>query len=142
MSLVIPESHLDLLTQLHHVMFVTLMPDGQPQASIVWRVWDAPQILISSHKNSQKTRNVSHDPRVTLIMADPQNAYRYLEIRGLVTLIEDDPEYTFLDRVTHAYLQKPYYGGAEPIEDKGKIAHVVLHIQPQKINVVGYQQLV
>jgi PPOX class probable F420-dependent enzyme len=141
MSPLIPDSHLDLLTQPLHVTFVTLMPDGQPQASTVWRLWDAPYILISSHKNSQKTRNVSRDPRVTLLMADPHNAYRYVEIRGVVARVEDDPEYEFLDRVTQAYLQKPYYGGAEPLEDKGKIAHVVLHILPQKINVVGYQQL-
>jgi PPOX class probable F420-dependent enzyme len=142
MSLIIPISHLDLLTLPLHITLVTLMPDGQPQASIVWRIWDSPQILISSHKNSQKTRNLTRDPRVTLLMADPQNAYRYLEIRGLVTQIVDDSEYLFLDRVTQAYLQKPYYGGAEPLEDKGKVAHVALHILPQKINVVGYQQLV
>ena len=142
MSLIIPESHLDLVTQPHHIMMATLMPDGQPQASIVWRLWETPNIVISSQKNSQKTRNVTRDPRVTLLMVDPQNAYRYLEIRGIVETIKDDAEYVFLDRITQAYLQKPYYGGAEPLEDKGKIEHVVLYILPQKVTVVGYKQLV
>jgi PPOX class probable F420-dependent enzyme len=118
------------------------MPDGAPQASIVWRLWETPYIRVSSPKTSQKTRNVTRDPRITFLMVDPQNAYRYLEIRGLVQQVEDDPDCVFLDRITHFYLQKPYYGGAEPIENKGKEEHVIFQIVPQKANVVGYPQLI
>src|SRR5689334_1274471 len=112
MSIVIPDSHLDLLTRPLHVSFITLMPDGSPQASIVWRLWDAPYILVSSPQHSQKTRNVKRDPRITMLMVDPQNSYRYLEIRGIVEEVCDDPVYAFLDRIAQFYLNKPYYGGA------------------------------
>jgi PPOX class probable F420-dependent enzyme len=141
-SILVPDSHQDLLTLPLHVSFITLMPDGAPQASIVWRLWEAPYIWVSSPRKSQKTRNVTSDPRVTFLMVDPQNAYRYLEIRGLVQQIEDDPDCTFLDRITHFYLGKPYYGGAEPIENKGQEQHVVFQIMPHKVNVVGYTQLI
>jgi PPOX class probable F420-dependent enzyme len=142
MPIVIPESHQDLLTLPLHVSFITLMPDGTPQASIVWRLWEEPYILISSPRHSQKTRNVTRDPRVTFLIVDPQNAYRYLEIRGRVQQILDDPDCAFLERITQFYLQKPYYGGAEPIENKGREQHVYFQIMPQKVNVVGYQQLI
>ena len=74
MPILIPESHQDLLTTPLHVSLVTLMPNGTPQASIVWRLWEAPYIRVSSPKHSQKTRNVSHDPRVTFLMVDPTNS--------------------------------------------------------------------
>ena len=142
MSIEVPITHTDLLMRPLHVSFVTLMPDGTPQASIVWRMWEAPYILVSSPKHSQKTRNITRDPRVAFLMVEPQNAYRYLEIRGIVEQIQDDPDYVFLDRLTQFYLQMPYYGGAEPIENKGKEDHVYFRIMPRKVNVVGYQQLV
>jgi PPOX class probable F420-dependent enzyme len=142
MPIVVPESHQDLLTLPLHVSYITLMPDGAPQASIVWRLWEAPYILVSSPKTSQKTRNVTRDPRITFLMVDPHNAYRYLEIRGLVEQVEDDPDYAFIDRITQFYLQKPYYGGAEPLENKGKVQHVIFRIMPHKVNVIGYEQLI
>jgi PPOX class probable F420-dependent enzyme len=142
MSISIPESHLDLLTRPLYVSFTTLMPDGTPQMSVVWHLWDAPYILVSSPATSQKTRNVRWDPRVTFLMIDPQNAFRYLEIRGVVEAVVDDPDYLFLDRITQHYLnQQPYYGVAEPLENKGKTDHVYYRIALQKVNVVGYPQL-
>lgn len=142
MPIIVPDSHQDLLTRPLHVALTTLMPDGSPQMSIVWRLWEAPYILVSSPRTSQKTRNVSRDPRVSFLMVDPQNSYRYLEIRGLVEQVHDDPDYAVIDRITHLYLNKPYYGAAEPIENKGKTEHVYFQIMPQKVNVIGYHQLV
>ena len=142
MAITIPDSHQDLLTLPLHVMFVTQMKDGFPQASIVWRLWEAPHILISCPKHSQKVRNAQRDPHVTLLMAEPHNAYRYLEIRGLVERVEDDADFAFIEKITQKYLNKPYYGGAEPVENRGKTEHVILYIAPQKVNVIGYEQLV
>ena len=135
MAIVIPESHLDLLTQPIHVSVVTLMPDGTPQASVVWRLWEDPYILVSSPKLTQKTRNVTRDPRITFLMVDPQNPFRFLEIRGSVTEVRPDPDYAFLERITQFYQHRPYYGGAEPIENKGKEDHVIFQIALQKVNV-------
>jgi PPOX class probable F420-dependent enzyme len=137
MAINIPASHMDLLTQPLFVFVTTLMPDGTPQASVVWRLWESPYILVSSPRLTQKTRNVMRDPRLTLLMVDPQNPYRFMEIRGLVTEVHPDPDYAFLERITQFYIQKPYYGGAEPIENKGKEDHMVFQIAPQKVNVHG-----
>jgi PPOX class probable F420-dependent enzyme len=135
MAITIPDTHLDLLTQPIPVSAVTLMPDGTPQASIVWRLWEDPYLLVSSPKLTQKTRNVLRDPRITFLMVDPQNPYRFLEIRGLVTEVRSEPDYAFLERITQFYLNKPFYGGAEPIENKGKEEHMIFQIVLQKVNI-------
>lgn len=142
MPIVIPDTHQDLLTDPIYASLVTLMPDGSSQASVVWRLWEPPYVLISSHANSQKTRNVQREPRITLLMVDPQNPFRYLEVRGVVEQIQPDLDYSVIDRITSLYLNKPYYGGAEPIEDTGKVPHVYFRILPQRVNVIGYRQLV
>jgi PPOX class probable F420-dependent enzyme len=134
MPINVPESHLDLLTQPLHVSCVTLMPDGTPQASVVWRLWEEPYILVSSPSHTQKTKNVRRDPRITFLMVDPHNPFRYLEIRGVVEQVHDDPDYEFLERITQIYQKRPYYGGAEPIENKGKEQHVIFQIMPLKVN--------
>src|SRR5687768_2284213 len=128
MAVIIPDSHLDLLTQPIPVCVVTLMPDGTPQASVVWRLWEAPYILVSSPRLTQKTRNVTRDPRITFLMVDPQDSFRFLEIRGLVTAVRSDPDYAFLERITQFYMDKPYYGGLEPIENQGKEEHMIFQI--------------
>ena len=134
MAVIIPDSHLDLLTQPLPVSVVTLMPDGTPQASVVWRLWEAPYILVSSPKLTQKTRNVRRDPRITFLMIDPQNPFRFLEIRGMVTEVRLDTDYAFLERITQFYENRPYYGGMEPIENKGKEDHMIFQVAPQKVN--------
>jgi PPOX class probable F420-dependent enzyme len=137
MGMNIPESHLDLLTQPIPVAVVTLMPDGTPQASVVWRMWEAPYVLVSSPKLTQKIRNVMRDPRLTFLMVDPQNSFRYLEIRSVVTDVRPDPDYAFLEKITHFYMQKPYYGGMEPLEHRGTEDHLIIQIAPQKVRVHG-----
>jgi PPOX class probable F420-dependent enzyme len=135
MAVVIPDSHLDVLTQPLYVSAVTLMPDGTPQASVVWRLWEDPRILVSSPKHTQKTRNVMRDPRMTFLMVDTQNPFRFLEIRGLVTAVRADTDYAFLERITQFYVQKPYYGGMEPVENRGREEHMIFEIALQKFNI-------
>jgi hypothetical protein len=54
-------------------------------------------------------------------------------MRGIVVDITPDPEIITLDRMSHSYTGKPYYGGILPLERKGILHHVVLKIEPQKI---------
>ena len=43
--------------------------------------------------------NLQREPRIALSMTDPDNPYRYLEVRGEVTTIEDDPDYAFINKL-------------------------------------------
>ncbi len=80
----IPESHLDLLTEPVTVSYVTMMPDGQPQCTPVWCMYDGTHIIVNASVNRQKDHNVRRNPKVTILAIDPNDAYRYLEVRGVV----------------------------------------------------------
>ena len=90
MSQVIPEKYRDLFQKRAFASLGTLMPDGRPQVTPVWCDFDGEHVIFNSAKGRQKDRNVRRDPRVSLAIIDPENPYRYLEIRGRVVEITED----------------------------------------------------
>jgi PPOX class probable F420-dependent enzyme len=89
-SVEVPESHLDLLERPGFAHLATVRPDGSPQTQVMWFVWDGERIRMTHTKTRQKYRNIEHEPRVALSIADPDDQYRFIEIRGVVEKIEDD----------------------------------------------------
>ena len=79
---VIPEKYRDLFEKRAFANLGTLMPDGRPQVTPVWCDFDGEHVIFNSAKGRQKDKNVRRDPRVALTLVDPENPYRYLEIRG------------------------------------------------------------
>lgn len=100
---VIPEAFLDLLESAALAHIATIGPTGAPQVSPVWFGWDGTHIQFSQSPNAQKLKNLRRDSRVSLSIVDPTNEYRYLEVRGRVTDIEEDPGYTFLNKMAGKY---------------------------------------
>src|SRR6266496_1345957 len=110
MSLPIPESHLDLLTQPIHGVLTTMMPDGQPQSSLVWCDEDGACARFNTTRERQKGRNMAANPKVSLLIVDPEDTSRYIEIRGEVELVEAGA-HDHLDQLTRAYTRHPHYYG-------------------------------
>lgn len=127
-----PADFLDLLEKPICAVLSTVTPDGKPHSSVIWRLYQAPYILISSLVNSQKYRNIQANPQIELLMIDPASGYRYLIVRGSVTAITPDPLGEMIDRLSWFYDNQPYYGGAEPAENRGKNPHVTYQITPTK----------
>ena len=92
----IPENVEDLLSCSVVAHVATKGPDGAPQSNPVWFDSDGELVKFSQTRKRQKLRNVSRDPRVTLSIVDPENRLRYLEIRGEVEMIEEDPDFDFI----------------------------------------------
>src|SRR5947209_12988324 len=86
----IPDKYADLFQKRAFANLATLMPDGRPQVTPVWVEVDGEHGIFNSARGRQKDKNVRRDPRVALAVVDPENHYRYLEIRGRVTEITDD----------------------------------------------------
>lgn len=122
----IPEDYKDLLasTALAHV--ATIGPDGEPQSNPVWFDWDGEHVKFSQTKTRQKYRNVKRDPRIALSIVDPENPYRYLEIRGEVVRIEEDPELEFINALAKKYLGMDEYPYHQPGDER-----VVLYVKPR-----------
>ena len=87
MSQAIPEKYKDLFQKRAFASLGTLMPDGRPQVTPVWCDFDGEHVIFNSARGRQKDRNVRRDPRVSMAIIDPENPYRYLEIRGRVVEI-------------------------------------------------------
>jgi PPOX class probable F420-dependent enzyme len=133
MSLPIPESHRDLLTRPIHGVLTTMMPDGQPQSSLVWCDEDGACARVNTTRERQKGKNMQANPKVSLLIVDPQDTSRYIEIRGDVELVEAGA-LEHLDQVTRAYTRHPcYYGYVYPQERQRRETRIICRIHAKKI---------
>lgn len=87
-----PVSHAGLLELPLFSHVATVRPDGAPQSSVMWFAWDGSRIRFSHTKGRQKFVNLASEPRVALSIIDPDDPYRFLEVRGKVESIDDDDE--------------------------------------------------
>jgi PPOX class probable F420-dependent enzyme len=108
MSATIPQNYLDLFEKPAFAHLTTLMPDGSPQVSPVWCEYDGTHVVINSAKGRQKDRNMRRDPRVALAISDPENPYRYLQVRGRVVEITEQGAEAHIDKLSHKYMGKDY----------------------------------
>jgi len=134
MEVQIPESHRDLIDGCYNIALTTIMPDGQPQSSIVWVDFDGGYVLINTTLERQKGRNMCADPRVTLLVIDPKNNSRWIEVRGEVVEITECGAEAHADKLTRLYTVKQrFYGDIYAPEQKYKETRVIVKIEPKKI---------
>ena len=89
-------------------------------------------VIFNSAKGRQKDRNVRRDPRVALAIVDPDNPYRYLEIRGRVVEITEDGADAHIDKMAKKYLGVDKYPYRQPTETR-----VIYKIQPEHTTMMG-----
>jgi PPOX class probable F420-dependent enzyme len=132
MSEAIPEKYRDLFSKRAFASLATLMPDGRPQVTPVWCDLECDHVIFNSAKGRQKDRNVRRDPRVALAIIDPDNPYRYLEIRGKVVEITEEGADAHIDKMAKKYLGVDKY----PYRQAGEV-RVVYKIQPEHTTMMG-----
>ena len=128
----IPEKYLDLFNKKAFANLGTLMPDGRPQVTPVWIDYDGEHVIFNSAKGRQKDRNVRREPRVALAIMDPDNPYRYLEIRGRVVEITEQGAAAHIDKMAQKYIGKDKYPWGKPGE-----VRVIYKIKPEHTTVMG-----
>ena len=108
---------------------VTLMPSGQPQALLTWVDHDGENVLVNTEPQRQRSRNVSRDPRVTVLIHAADNPWDWAEVRGhVVDTIEGSQAREHIDELSRRYVGRDY---ANPIGPGGRI---ILVIAPDKVN--------
>lgn len=132
MSVSVPETHKDLFEKKAFGSFTTLMPDGSPQTTPVWVDFEDGKVWVNSALGRQKDRNIRRDPRVAITLIDPENPYRYLEVRGKVEEITTEGATAHIDKMAKKYLGQDKYPFAQPGEQR-----VLYKITPQKFNTMG-----
>jgi PPOX class probable F420-dependent enzyme len=110
----------------------TLMPDGSPQVTPVWIDYDGQHVLVNTAVDRQKDRNLQRDGRVSISVADPDNAYRYVEVRGTVVERTLQGADDHIDSLAKRYLGQDKYPGRQPGE-----VRVIFKILPEHTTQMG-----
>ena len=129
MSTEYPQQYLDLFQKKAFAAFTTLMPDGGPQTTPVWVDFQSGEIWINSALGRQKDRNVHRDPRVAVTVMDPDNPYRYVQLRGKVREITEDGADAHIDKMAKKYLGQDKYPYAKPGEQRVLYKIAIEHCQ-------------
>ena len=126
----VPHSHLDLLTDEKRalVFLGTVMADGSPQVTPVWFNTDGDYFYINTARGRVKDRNLRARPAVALTISDPDDPYRYIQVRGRVVEFTEDGAKDHMDKLSYKYEDKPW--NLPP----GQV-RVVFKIQPERITV-------
>jgi PPOX class probable F420-dependent enzyme len=133
MTVQIPPSHLDLIQRPIHGVLTTVMPDGQPQSCLVWCDYDGECACVNTSRQRQKGRNMARNSKVSLLVVDPENTGRFIEIRGDAQLVEDGA-LEHLDQITRQYTRHPrYYGYVFPEEKRQRETRIICRILARKI---------
>ncbi len=129
----IPASHSDLLTRPVHAVLTTLMPDGQPQSCLMWCDSDGECARINTTLERQKGHNLRRDPRVTLLLIDPDDTSRFMALRGEMELLTEGA-IEHLDALTRKYTNHPqFYGYVYPEEQRDRETRVIGRLLATKI---------
>ena len=115
---------LELARGQNFAAITTLLPSGHPQTQVMWVDADGDRLLVNTEVHRQKFRNVERDPRVTLMIWDKEDPYRFVEVRGGVAEKVRGPEARkHIDELSQKYRGRPYQ---TPIRSE----RVVLRIAP------------
>ena len=120
----IPEEYESLLERPVFGHLATVRPDGRPQVNPMWFDWDGELLRFTHTTKRQKYRNIVANPDVAMSVIDPDDPYRFVEVRGVVEEIVPDPTGAF-------YLQlNDRYSGplTEPPPDKAD--RVIIVVRP------------
>ena len=130
---VIPENFLDLLQQKKaFAHLATIMPDGSPQVTPVWFDYEGGVIRVNTAKGRVKARNLKEGAPVALSIMDPDNPYRYIQIRGRVVEMTEKGADAHIDALAKKYTGQERYAHRRPGE-----VRVTVKVLPEKIQSMG-----
>ncbi|MFQ5943443.1 MAG: PPOX class F420-dependent oxidoreductase [Anaerolineales bacterium] len=127
----LPESHLDLLSDEKPSLayLATTMPDGSPQVTPIWFSYSNGELWINTRTGRVKEKNMSARPQVALVIQDPSETYRFLQIRGEASGPIQDGAVEHIDRLSHKYDGKPF---RSLLPNEGR---VIFKIDPRSVSV-------
>jgi PPOX class probable F420-dependent enzyme len=112
----------------------TLRQDGSPHSTIVWVDVDEDGLSFNTAAGRAKPRHLERDPRVSLLVVDPENTYRWVSVSGTAEVTTDDAD-DQIDRLAKKYLGRDEYPWRKPEEQRLKV-----RIQPQHVDSYGFDE--
>jgi PPOX class probable F420-dependent enzyme len=108
----------------------TVNPNGSPQLTIVWIDWDGEHVLFNTAAGRVKPRNLERDPRVSVLVADRADPYRWVAVRGLAELTSEGAD-EHIDKLARKYTG----AGWQP---KSGERRLLVRVRPERVSAYGF----
>jgi len=130
---ILPEKYLDLLQRKKaFATLATVMPDGSPQVTPVWFDYTDGLVRVNTARGRVKARNLKAGTAVALAIIDPDNPYRYVQVRGRVRRVTEQDAVAHIDSLAKKYLGQDKYTSAAPGE-----VRLLCEIEPTSVSGLG-----
>ncbi|MBE2183785.1 MAG: PPOX class F420-dependent oxidoreductase [Anaerolineae bacterium] len=112
----IPAEYRDLLDRPIVVSLATINPSGQPQVTPVWCDYDGEYVRVNSAGGRRKVKNMEARPQVTVLAIDPENHYRWIEVQGVIEVINNnqDEAVAHINKLSNDYDGNPDFFSNKP----------------------------
>ena len=122
------DAYQDLFAKKAFAHLATVGTDGAPQVTPVWVDYDGTHVRFNTAKGRVKVRNLSRNPRVALSIQDPENPYRYVQIRGRVVEATEQGADAHIDALAKKYLGQDRY----PFRQPGEV-RIMYKVRPERV---------
>ena len=129
---VLPDSHADLLQKKAFAALATVGANGAPQVTPVWFDDDGRHLRFNTAKGRVKDKNLRRAPAVALSIQDPDDPYRYVQVRGRVVGVTEEGADAHIDALAKKYLGADRFPGHRPGE-----VRVIYTVAVDRVQVTG-----
>ena len=126
------DKYRDLFEKKTFAHVATVGPDGRPQVTPVWVDFDGTHVRFNTARGRVKDRNLQRSPGVALSVQDPDNPYRYVQLRGRVTEMTEQGADAHIDALAKKYLGQDRYPFRQPGEQR-----VIVKVTPEQVQGMG-----
>ena len=109
----------------------TLRADGSPHSTVVWVDTDGDAVLFNTARGRAKERHILRDPRVSVAVVDPQDAFRWVAVTGIAELVDDGAD-DHIDSLAKKYLGADSYPFRNAAEQR-----VIVRITVDRVDGIG-----
>lgn len=128
----IPETFRDLMQKKAFASLATVNADGTPQVTPVWFDFDGTHVRFNTAKGRVKEKNLRRNPAVAMAILDPDNPYRYLQIKGRIAEATETGADQHINSLAKKYMGQDTYPYRRPDE-----VRVIFKILPERVQTMG-----
>ena len=110
----------------------TVGKDGMPQVTPVWCEFDGTHVVFNTARGRVKDANLARNPKITLAASDPDNPYRYVQVKGRVAEVTEQGADAHIDKMAMKYMGKDRYPGRKPGE-----VRMIVKVVPERVQGMG-----
>jgi len=110
----------------------TLRDDGSPHSTIVWVDTNTGEVSFNTATGRAKEKHLRRDPRVSVLVVDPENTYKWVAVSGTAELTTDGAD-AQIDKLAKKYLGQDEYPWRNPEEQR-----ITVRIQPEHVDASGF----